>query len=90
MDLLIWSGIFILSLAVLVKASDWFVEGAEKIGLAFGIPSFIIGVTIVALGTSLPELASSISAVLAGSSEIVAGNAIGSNITNILLVISKI
>jgi len=90
MDLLIWSGIFILSLAVLVKASDWFVEGAEKIGLALGIPSFIIGVTIVALGTSLPELASSISAVLAGSSEIVAGNAIGSNITNILLVMGLV
>ncbi len=90
MDLLIWSGIFILSLGVLVKASDWFVEGAEKIGLALGIPSFIIGVTIVALGTSLPELASSISAVLAGSSEIVAGNAIGSNITNILLVMGLV
>jgi cation:H+ antiporter len=90
MDLLIWSGIFILSLAVLVKASDWFVQGAEKIGAALGIPSFIIGVTIVALGTSLPELASSISAVMMGSSEIVAGNAIGSNITNILLVMGLV
>lgn len=90
MDLLIWSGIFILSLAVLVKASDWFVEGAERIGLALGIPSFIIGVTIVALGTSLPELASSISAVMMGSSEIVVGNVIGSNITNILLVMGLV
>lgn len=90
MDLLIWSAIFIVSLGFLVKASDWFVDGAEKIGVALGIPAFIVGVTIVALGTSLPELASSISAVIAGSSEIVAGNAIGSNITNILLVMGLV
>jgi cation:H+ antiporter len=88
--LLLWSGVFIVSLAFLVKASDWFVNGAEKIGIALGIPSFIIGVTIVAVGTSLPELASSISAVNMGSSDIVAGNAIGSNITNILLVMGLV
>lgn len=90
MDLLFWSGVFIVSLAFLVKASDWFVNGAEKIGIALGVPSFIIGVTIVAVGTSLPELASSISAVMMGSSEIVAGNAIGSNITNIVLVMGLV
>lgn len=87
MTVLLWFGIFVLSLAVLVKASDWFVNGAEKIGLSLGIPSFIVGVTIVAVGTSLPELASSIASVFYGKSEIVAGNAIGSNITNILLVL---
>lgn len=90
MDLLLWSGVFIVSLAFLVKASDWFVNGAETIGIALGIPSFIVGVTIVAVGTSLPELASSISAVFAGSTDIVAGNAIGSNITNIVLVMGLV
>lgn len=90
MDLLLWSAVFITSLAFLVKASDWFVDGAEKIGIALGIPPFIVGVTIVALGTSLPELASSISAVIAGSSDIVAGNVIGSNITNIVLVMGLV
>lgn len=90
MDLLFWSGVFIVSLAFLVKASDWFVNGAETIGIALGIPSFIVGVTIVAVGTSLPELASSISAVFAGSTDIVAGNAIGSNITNIVLVMGLV
>ncbi|MHA1859553.1 MAG: calcium/sodium antiporter [Candidatus Asgardarchaeia archaeon] len=79
--------IFILSLAVLVKSSDVFTEKAELLGLALGIPSFIVGVTIVAMGTSLPELASSIMAVLNNGSEIVIGNAVGSNIANILLVI---
>ncbi len=60
---------------------------AEKIGYSMGVSPFIIGVTIVAFGTSLPELATSIVAVLNGSSEIVVGNVVGSNITNILLVL---
>lgn len=72
---------------MLLIASDWFIESAEKIGLSFGISPFIIGVTIVAFGTSLPELAASIASVYSGSSEIVIGNVVGSNITNILLVL---
>ena len=79
--------ISIVSLAVLLIASDWFIESAEKIGLSFGVSPFIIGVTIVAFGTSLPELAASIASVLSGTSEIVVGNVVGSNITNILLVL---
>ena len=87
MDLLIYIGIFIASLATLLKASDWFVDSAEAIGLSMGISPFIIGVTIVAFGTSLPELATSIASVFAGESEIVIGNVVGSNITNIALVL---
>ncbi len=87
MDLLLYIGIFIASLATLLKASDWFVDSAEAIGLSLGISPFIIGVTIVAFGTSLPELATSIASVFAGESEIVIGNVIGSNITNIALVL---
>lgn len=87
MDALLWGGIFIVSLGVLVKGSDWFIDAAEAIGVALGIPSFIIGVTIVAIGTSLPELASSIVAVYSGETQIVIGNAIGSNIANIALVL---
>jgi len=75
------------SLAVLLVASDWFIDSAEKIGLSFGISPFIIGVTIVAFGTSLPELAASIASVFSGTTEIVVGNVVGSNITNILLVL---
>lgn len=78
------------SLFILVKGSDWFVDSAERIGLSLGVSPFIIGVTIVAFGTSLPELASSISAVINGTSEIVAGVVIGSNITNILLVLGLV
>lgn len=87
MDLLLYTVLFVASLAVLLKASDWFVSAAEKVGLSLGINPFIIGVTIVAFGTSLPELATSIAAVLDGESEIVVGNVVGSNITNIALVL---
>lgn len=81
--------IFIVSLSVLLIASDKFVDSSEKVGLALGIPSFVVGVTIVAFGTSLPELATSIVSVYSGSSEVVIGNAVGSNITNILLVLGS-
>ncbi len=87
MTIFIWVLIFIVSLAVLVKAADYFTDSAEAIGSFFGLPSFIVGVTIVALGTSLPELISSVIAVLGGSSEIAVGNIIGSNITNIFLIL---
>jgi len=87
LQLLLYLGLFALSLGILLKSSDWFVDAAEQIGLSLGISPFIIGVTIVAFGTSLPELASSIAAVYAGKSEIVVGNVVGSNITNLLLVL---
>lgn len=90
--LLIQGLIFVVALATLLKASDWFVESAEKIGLSFGISPFIIGVTIVAFGTSLPELASSIAGVLGGpeTAGIVIGNVVGSNIANIALVLGLV
>jgi cation:H+ antiporter len=87
MDVLMYLGIFVVSLAVLLKASDWFIDSAEQIGLSLGVSPFIIGVTIVAFGTSLPELATSIASVLKGESGIVVGNVVGSNITNIALVL---
>lgn len=89
-ELTLYALLFIVSLSALLKASGWFVDTAERIGLSLGIPPFVIGVTIIAFGTSLPELASSIAAVLAGESEIVVGNVVGSNITNILLIIGLV
>src|SRR5690625_6038223 len=78
--------IFYFSHFILIKGAYWFVEAAEKIGLSLGINSFILGMTVVAMGTSLPELGSSIAAVYAGDPQIVIGNVVGSNTTNILLV----
>lgn len=90
MSAAVWVVVFIFSILVLSKAADYFTESAEHIGRYFGLSSFIIGGTIVAFGTSLPELTSSIIAVFAGSSEIVVGNVIGSNITNLALVLGLV
>jgi cation:H+ antiporter len=82
-----WSGALFAALFVLVRGADLFVEGAKRIGIKLGMSSFAVGVLIVGLGTSLPELASSLAAVLAGTTEIVVANVVGSNITNILLIV---
>ncbi|MFH1430504.1 MAG: calcium/sodium antiporter [Candidatus Uhrbacteria bacterium] len=87
MIILFWIAVFIVALAVMVKGADWLLGSAEKIGLAAGLSPFIVGVTIVGLGTSLPELVSSLVAVFKDANEMVAANAIGSNVANILLVV---
>lgn len=79
--------VFIISLAILIKSSDFFVDYAAKIAKHFNISDFTIGVTLVAIGTSLPELSSSIFASLFKSSGLVLGTVIGSNIANIGLII---
>lgn len=86
-DLIFWTAVFMVSLIVLIKSSESFTVSAEKVGFYFGVPSFITGVVLVSLGTTFPELISSIFAVLKGSSEIVIGTVIGSNITNVFLVL---
>ncbi|MFW5853135.1 MAG: calcium/sodium antiporter [Patescibacteria group bacterium] len=82
-----WLVVFVVSLFVLVKGVDWLIESAERLGLAVGLSPFIIGVTIVSIGTSLPELVVSLVSVWQGVTEVVAANAIGSNVANILLVV---
>lgn len=84
---ILWSIVFIVSLGVLIKGSGLFIKSAEKIGVYLGMKPFVIGVLIVGVGTSLPELVSAFASVIAGATEIVTANAIGSNITNILLVV---
>ncbi|MCR4278858.1 MAG: calcium/sodium antiporter [bacterium] len=87
LSIFLWSLVFIVSLTILVKSSDWFTESAVDVGIWLGLSPFIIGVTIVAIGTSLPELSTSIIAIFQGSSEIVLANVVGSNITNIFLIL---
>lgn len=79
--------ILVIGFALLVKGADFFVEGASDIARKLGIPSIVIGLTIVALGTSLPELAVSVTAALKGSNDIALGNVTGSNIMNLLVVV---
>ncbi len=89
-QLLQWTIYLAVAIFALVRGADLFVEGAKKIGAAFGMSAFAIGVLIVGFGTSFPELASSVAAVLQNSPELVVANAVGSNITNILLVVGVI
>ena len=79
--------LFLISIPIIIKSSDIFTEGASKLAKRFGVSDFVIGITIVALGTSLPELASDSYASYIDHSNIVAGDIIGSNITNIALIL---
>ncbi|PCJ20199.1 MAG: calcium/sodium antiporter [Gammaproteobacteria bacterium] len=77
----------ILGLIFLVWSADQFVDGAASLATNANISKFVIGLTVVAFGTSAPEILVSITASLSGSPEIAIGNAIGSNIANIGLVL---
>lgn len=85
--LIFWIIVFSASIFVMIKAADYFTEGAEKIGLAFKIPPLIVGATIISIGTSLPELATAITAAFHHQTEIVTAAVIGANITNVLLIV---
>lgn len=89
-DVVLWVIFLVIALFVLVRGSDLFIVGAKQVGSSFGMSKFAIGVLIAGFGTSLPELASSIVAAIQSSTEIVVANAVGSNITNILLVVGTL
>lgn len=74
-------------LAGIVCGGNFVVDAASEIAASFGLSENLIGLTIVALGTSLPELVTSIVAAKKGESDLALGNAIGSNIFNILMVL---
>lgn len=78
--------IFIAALTILLISARYFTNSAESIGKFIGLPPFVIGVFIIGIGTSLPELISGIISVKKGASEILAGNVIGANISNLLLI----
>lgn len=79
--------IFILGLIALTWSADRFVFGASALARNSGISPMMIGLTIVALGSSAPEMVVSAAASLAGNRDTAVGNALGSNITNIALVL---
>ena len=87
MEILVQICLLVVGFALLVKGSDWFVDGAAGIATKMGIPQLVVGLTIVALGTSAPELAVSISSALKGNASICIGNVVGSNILNVLIIL---
>ena len=87
MNIILQLALLAVGFVMLVKGSDWFVDGAAGIAAKFCIPQIIIGLTIVAMGTSAPEAAVSITAAMGGSADITVGNIVGSNILNILIIL---
>ena len=77
----------IAGLALLIWSADKFVEGAAALARLLGVSIMIIGITIVGFGTSAPEIVVSIVAVMQGTPDIAIGNALGSNIANIGLIL---
>lgn len=82
------SGWLIVGLLALLLSSRALVWGAANLAAALGVSDVIIGLTIVAIGTSLPELAATIASALKGEHDIAIGNVVGSNLYNLLAVLS--
>ena len=78
--------LLISSLVIMIWACDFAISNAIILGKKFKISDLFMGIFIIAIGTSLPEFAATVSAMQIGESGIVAGNLVGSNIANILLV----
>lgn len=79
--------LLIIGFIMLIKCADLFVDSCSNVARAFGIPTLIIGLTIVSFGTSAPEAAVSVTASIKGMNDIALGNVVGSNICNLLLVL---
>lgn len=76
-----------LSIIILIFGAEMLVRGSSSLAKRFGIPSIIVGLTVVAVGTSAPELFTNIFSAVGGQADIGLGNIIGSNISNILLIL---
>lgn len=71
----------------LIVGGELLVRGASNLAAAFNVPPLIIGLTVVALGTSAPELAVSVQSCYAGKTDLAVGNVVGSNLSNLLLIL---
>ncbi|MBO4343235.1 MAG: sodium:calcium antiporter, partial [Clostridia bacterium] len=80
--------LFAVSIALVVKGGDIFVDAASAIAKALKIPSFIIGATIVSVATTLPEMIVSVLAAAEGKTEMAVGNAVGSVTANTSLILA--
>jgi len=77
----------VVGIVVLVWSADRFVDGAVQVARHYNMPTFLIGMVIIGFGTSAPEMIVSAVSALQGNPQIALGNAYGSNITNIALIL---
>ena len=85
--MILYLAAIIAGFAILVWSADKFVEGAASTAKHLGMPSLLIGILIVGFGTSAPEMVVSAIAAYEGNPALALGNAIGSNIVNIALIL---
>lgn len=86
-EYIITFGAFVLGLIMLIKGSDLFVEAATRVAKGFGVSEFIIALVLASVATTLPEVTTSAIAAYQGFSDISLGNAIGSALANIALIL---
>ncbi len=79
--------LFILGFVLLVYGASFLVDASASIAKKYGVSNLVIGLTIVALGTSTPELVVNLIASIQGAADVAMGNILGSNITNIFLIL---
>jgi cation:H+ antiporter len=79
--------LFVVGLAALVAGAELLVRGASKLAVAFGLSPLVVGLTIVAFGTSSPEMAVSVQGAVSGRTDLAIGNAVGSNLFNVLFIL---
>lgn len=77
----------VIGLAALIVGGELLVRGASRLAAAMKISPLVIGLTVVAFGTSSPELAVALKSAFAGNADIALGNAVGSNIFNVLFIL---
>lgn len=87
MDVLTTCLLFVLGLLLIIKGGDWFIDAASWVAKITGMPDILIGATIVSLGTTFPELMVSATSAIQGHGDMALGNAIGSTICNIGLIL---
>jgi cation:H+ antiporter len=79
--------LFFVGLLLLYLGAEGLIQGASSIALQYGIRPVIAGLTVVALGTSMPEFLVNVFALISGESPLAIGNIIGSNISNVALIL---
>jgi cation:H+ antiporter len=85
--MLLYALLFVVGLIILYFGAEGLVQGASSLALQYGIKPVVVGLTVVALGTSMPEFLVNLFAVIADESSLALGNIIGSNISNVALIL---
>lgn len=79
--------LFVIGFILVIKGADYLITGASALAKKMGISSLIVGLTVVAFGTSVPELIINVFSAVQGKTDLAMGNIVGSNISNLLLIL---